>query len=510
MVASRTLAAAALAAAVLATTACKGKQEPAATSGDRTGSGSGSGSAHAAKPPTPPPAPLPPVPLAADPGGATGKVRWAESFGGYGSDAARAIAFGGGQLAVGGFFADECTFGNLGARKSAGGSDAFVVALGPDGQPRWLQTFGAGRDDVVNGVAVAKDGRVLAVGNFLDKLDIAGKKGHATAEAAGSDDLFAAAFTKDGQPDWLWTAGGIYSDGADAAAATPDGGWLVGGSFIEEGRFGPDVYKSKGGHDAILAKLAPTGEVQWVKQMGGAYNDAIQSIAVDGQGNIYVLGEFVDTATFGGPPIANQGNAGSDIAVAKLAPDGTHLWSKGFGSKGNDFAGSIAVDPAGNVTAVGSFEGAIAVGDETYGSVGQYDVVVVHMDPGGAVQWVKTWGSHGTDIGSGVAADASGNVVVTGWFEDSVLIGDKTVSSHGNRDIFAAKLDPKGAVLWVDAFGDHDHDQGRAVAIDADGNPVLAGVYRFKFDGVTPPLESVHKEDDKLPKPDVLVVGLAR
>ena len=196
--------------------------------------------------------------------------------------------------------------------------------------------------------------------------------------------------------------------------------------------------------------------------------------------------------------------------MVKLAPDGSHLWSKGFGSKGNDFAGGIAVDPAGNVTAVGSFEGAIAVGDETYGSVGQYDIVVIRLDTAGAVQWVKTWGSRGTDIGSGVAADASGNVVVTGWFEDSVLFGEKTLSSKGNRDIFAVKLDLAGKVLWADGFGDHDHNQGRAVAFDGDGNPVLAGIYRFAFDGVTPPLESVRADDDKLPKPDVLVVGLAR
>ena len=387
MAASRTLVAtlaAALAAAPLA--ACKGKHEPAATSGARTGSGCPPARPPPARPPiarAPAPAPLPAVPLAADPGGATGKVRWAEGFGGYGSDAARGIAYGDGTIAVGGYFEKECTFGKLGARKSAGGSDAFVVSLGTDGQPRWVQTFGGGRDDVVNGVAVGKDGTVLAVGNFLDKLDIAGKKGHVTAEAAGSDDLFAAAFTKDGQPAWLWTSGGIDSDGANAVAATPDGGWLVGGSFIGEGRFGTQVYKSKGGHDAILARLAPTGEVQWVKQMGGLYNDDIRSIAVDGQGNIYFLAEFVDSASFGGPPLENQGNAGSDIAVVKLAPDGSFRWAKGFGSKGNDYAGAIAVDPAGDVTAVGSFEGAIKVGDQTYGSVGQYDVVAVHLDPEG-------------------------------------------------------------------------------------------------------------------------------
>jgi hypothetical protein len=72
------------------------------------------------------------------------------------------------------------------------------------------------------------------------------------------------------------------------------------------------------------------------------------------------------------------------------------------------------------------------------------------------------------------------------------------------------KLDPKGAIVWLDTFGDHDHDQGRAIALDPDGDPVVTGVYRYKLDATTPPLDSVRAPDDKLPKTDVFVLGLSR
>ena len=75
--------------------------------------------------------------------------------------------------------------------------------------------------------------------------------------------------------------------------------------------------------------------------------------------------------------------------------------------------------------------------------------------------------------------------MITGLFEGTLLLGDKTITSHGNRDIFVTKLDPKGKVLWADGFGDHDHDQGKAVAIDGDGNPVVTGIFRFSFDAVS-------------------------
>ncbi|MCE9572490.1 MAG: hypothetical protein K8W52_04980, partial [Deltaproteobacteria bacterium] len=446
-----------------------------------------------------------------------GAPRWAVGLGGLGADVARAIAVAPGAaidgpadgkavIAVAGYFDGEATFGALGARKSKGGTDAFVTALAADGTPRWVQTFGSGRDDVASGVAISKDGHVVVVGNFVDKMDVAGIKG----QAANSDDLYAAAFKPDGSPEWLWTAGGIDSDGANCVAATPDGGWIIGGSFINEAKFGDTVFQSKGGGDAILARLEPTGKVRWVQQLGGEYNDAIRSVAVDADGNLYLLAEFVDTATFGGEPLKNTGNAGADLAIVKLDGNGKHLWSRNLGSRLSDVAGTITVDATGAVTVTGSFEGKLFAGSEQYAAVGQLDVLIAHYTADGTLAWVKTWGGEGTDIAGGVIADASGNLFVTGWYEGAVLFGKTALASKGNRDVFAVKLSAAGEVQWAESFGDHDHDQGRAIAIDAHGNPVITGVYRFAFDAVKPPLQSTRAPDDKLPKPDVFVLGLSK
>ena len=53
------------------------------------------------------------------------------------------------------------------------------------------------------------------------------------------DDLFAVEYDKDGNAQWLWTLGGIDSDGANAVAALPDGGWIIGGSYTDSK--GPDA-----------------------------------------------------------------------------------------------------------------------------------------------------------------------------------------------------------------------------------------------------------------------------
>jgi hypothetical protein len=178
--------------------------------------------------------------LAKDRGGATGKPLWAIGFGGLGIDAPRAIAVapGGDSYAVG-YFDGEAEFGAAGKHRAADndkdpkhpGTDAFLVRIDPDGKIAWARTFGAGRDDAANGVAVRGD-RIVVVGQFLDRLEL-GELKHA---AAGSDDMFVAAFDLRGEPQWLWTAGGLDSDGANAVVATPDGGWVVGGSFRSSSR----------------------------------------------------------------------------------------------------------------------------------------------------------------------------------------------------------------------------------------------------------------------------------
>src|SRR3569623_1916615 len=159
-----------------------------------------------------------------------------------------------------GYFDGECDFGAPGGKKaSAGGSDGFLAKLTADGKMAWVQQYGAKRDDDAKAVAAHGD-RVVVVGNFLDEI----KAGEYAHKAVGSDDLFAAAYDKTGAVQWLWTLGGIDSDGANTVAASPDGGWVIGGSYSDSITIGSTVLKSKGKTDALLIKLAPSGDLQWI------------------------------------------------------------------------------------------------------------------------------------------------------------------------------------------------------------------------------------------------------
>jgi hypothetical protein len=457
--------------------------------------------------------------LAADTGGATGKPLWATGFGGLGIDAPRGVATAGGDIYVVGYFDGETDLGPAGKHAATPnakdpkktGSDAYLVKLNADGAIAWGKTFGAGRDDVANGVAVRGD-RVVVVGQFLDELDL----GEFKHPAAGSDDMFVAAFDRAGEPQWLWTAGGIDSDGANAVAAAPDGGWIIGGSFSQTVELQGTTLKSRGGTDAMLIKLAANGDLQWVKQFGGRYNDTITHLAVDARGNIYVQGVFRDTADWGGAPLTAHGGSDNDIVLAKYDLNGDHVWSKGFGNAFNDVAGGLTVDPAGNLTMVGSFDKSVSFGDgDDHTSNGEADAFIARYTTDGKLVWARTFGGDREDIAFGVAADAAGNTVTTGWFQGKIEVGKTTLVSEGtNKDVFAVKLDAKGAVVWAERWGDHDHDQGRAIAIDDKGSAIVVGIFRFTLSlggaGAPRALESVRAPEDRVPKPDTFVIKLDR
>lgn len=454
-----------------------------------------------------PPAPLPPLP--ADPGGATGKPRWAVSFGGATSDSPRGLAADDRGLVLAGLFTGEAVFGKAGERTAKGKSDALVMALDHDGAPAWIVPMGGIEEDVANAVAVRAD-RVLAVGNFAGRLTVQGADGAAplVSQGAGSDDLFAVCLDRAGAAQWAFTAGGRDSDGANSVAAASDG-WIIGGSFSGRAQFGTTELESRGATDALLVKLSPEGEVRWVKQFGGRYKDMIWRVAVDPSDNVFVQGVFADEVSWGGDPLKTRNGNDNDIVLAKYDANGNHLWSRRFGNAFNELAGGLAVDAAGFASITGSFDLSIDFGKGEVPAAGESDVYVARFSPTGELVWSTTFGASREDIGFGIAADQTGNVVVAGWFQRVVDFGGGAKASYGNQDAFVVKLDANGKHVWSTTFGDKDHDQARALAVDDKGRPVVAGTYRFDLTSGSS-IHSVHAPGDRAPPPDIFVTAFER
>jgi hypothetical protein len=245
---------------------------------------------------------------------------------------------------------------------------------------------------------------------------------------------------------------------------------------------------------------ACTGVVEWAKRFGGSGNQTVYGVAADAAGNVVVVGQFAGTVDFGGGPLTSAG--GQDIFVAKLDPNGGHLWSKRYGDAAEQFGASVAVDDGGNVVVVGYFAGAVDFGGGPLPSAGGQDIFVAKLDPGGAHLWSQRFGDASDQHGTHVAVDGSGNVVVTGSMAGSVDFGGGPLTSAGSNDVFVVKLDPGGGHVWSERFGGAGDESASGVAVDAAGDVALTGHFTAAIDFGGGPLVSAGVTDIFLAKLD--------
>lgn len=228
--------------------------------------------------------------------------------------------------------------------------------------------------------------------------------------------------------------------------------------------------------DLFVARYRASGELIWARSVGGPNREIGTGVASDSAGNTLVSGHFQVGALMGGIRLTNLGN--SDGVLLKYTPAGTVLWSRVLGGPGDDNATGVATDAAGNAYVCGFAQGGASFGGVTVTNRGGVDVFLAKFDPSGTLLWVRTAGGSGVDVANGVALDGGGNVILTGYFSETAQFGNASITAAGNVDLFLAKFDSDGNVLWARSAGGLEQDYGFAVAADVDGSIAVVGTLR--------------------------------
>ncbi len=219
----------------------------------------------------------------------------------------------------------------------------------------------------------------------------------------------------------------------------------------------------------------------WLNQGSGSSSVFSNAIAVDDSGNTYVTGYFSKSMVLGAYTF--QSSNFSDMFVAKLDSNGNILWAKsagGGGQYGSNQGSAIAVDKSGNVYVAGKFRYTITFGTLKGSNSGNSELFVAKFDKDGKEKWLKTCGSTDQTAAehiTGLALDSSSNVYITGYTEKTALFGTFKVTTVFGRDIFAAKLDTNGNWKWVKSAGSDSDDRGHAIAVDTQGNVYITGYF---------------------------------
>jgi hypothetical protein len=161
---------------------------------------------------------------------------------------------------------------------------------------------------------------------------------------------------------------------------------------------------------------------------------------VDATGNSYVHGIFTGTATFGTNILISRG--ADDIFLAKYDTDGNLLWIQQAGGPGNedDFGGAIALHTSGNIYIGGSYLLNATFGGITLTNSGDHDLYIAKYNNAGTLLYAQSGGGTDYDYCRGIGVDRNGNCYLTGRFSGAASLGSLNLTSTGVNDLFVAKL----------------------------------------------------------------------
>ncbi|WP_437679122.1 SBBP repeat-containing protein [Sorangium sp. So ce131] len=178
-----------------------------------------------------------------------------------------------------------------------------------------------------------------------------------------------------------------------------------------------------------------------------------------------------------------MGTAGSmgatDAFFLRRPLDGTtEPMIKVFGASGTDHGRLVASRPDGTVIIAGTFQNNVSFDGNQLNSVGgSTDIFVAKLDSDGNLLWLGHIGGMGVDAVHGLSVDRDGGVFIAGTIVNRVTIFDETLGAGGGEDIFVAKISPDGRLLWSRAYGDTSTQRAQDVAATPDGGAVVVGSF---------------------------------
>ncbi|WP_247232093.1 SBBP repeat-containing protein [Telluribacter sp. SYSU D00476] len=381
-----------------------------------------------------------------------------------------------GNVYVTGGFTGTATFGST-TLISNGISDIFIVKYNNKGDVLWAKQAGGPLADQGYGITLDEQGNFYITGYISGTATF----GTLSLTSTGERDIFISKYSTNGEVQWARNAGGTNFDSGYGIALDRGGNPYVTGSFQSTATFGTTTLTSRGSNDVFIAKYNSNGDILWAQQAGGTDSDGVSDIAVDENGNAYIIGSFTGTATFGAftlTAVAHSRATDSNLFVVKYNSAGEALWVRQESGMGS-FGSGIAVDGSGNVYVTGT----IYIGAFTP------DIHIAKYTTTGEIQWSGFIGRMGgTEYGADIAVDKNGNVYVIGRTHGSQIgIGKRTSSGlvsvdidivhYGDDDIIVVKFDNNGNLYWARSAGGPGDDVGLGIAVDEQGTAYTTGYF---------------------------------
>ena len=271
------------------------------------------------------------------------------------------------------------TFGTLTLPIPPGAdSTSFVTKISPAGVFQWVRGFEGIDGERDNRIAIDSNANVYVAGGYWGTKTF----GSTTLTSKGGVDIFVIKFDSAGNQQWVKTTGSTLDDRANDITVDKNDDLYITGEFRDIVPFGYDTLDNHGGpngRDIFVSKMKTDGSWVWATRAGSTSGgDRGNRIVSNIKGDLFVTGQFSDTAKFG----------------ANITLNNTDL----------------------------------------------LQIFVASIDTAGNWKWALQGGGVGDDRGNGLATYDSCFVYATGYFPGNAQFGSIAVNGYGNKDIFVASI----------------------------------------------------------------------
>jgi hypothetical protein len=434
-----------------------------------------------------------------------GSYQWAKKIGTTSDEEITALELdASGNLYITGNFVNTLDFdpsSGIANLTSSGSIDIFLAKYNVNGDYVWAKSIGGTSDDKSNSVVMDSSGNLFITGFFKNTADFDPSAAVANLTSLGGRDIFLAKYNSNG--DYLWAQGiegGFVAQG-NSLALDNIGNVYITGYFEYTSDFDPSSgvanLTSMGLKDVFLAKYSTNGNYLWANAIGGSSDDNANSLVIDSNGSVNVVGSFKEDVDFDSSSSVEILSAPSNTIncfVGKYNSSGVYENAIKIGgyskTEYGDSGEVIATDSNGNIYVSGYFSGTADFDPSSnvvnLTSKGLRDIFIAKYDSYGNYLWANSIEGTGEQDVSALELDANGNIFITGSFRESPDFdpssGVANLTSNGSQDVFIAKYDSNGNYLWAKSIGGIGYDASGELKLDASNNIYLVGKFMNTVD----------------------------
>jgi len=300
----------------------------------------------------------------------------------------------------------------------AGGTDLYLLRTDASLNVLWERTFGGPGYDIGNEVRICPDGGFVVVG-------------HTSSNGAGKADLWLLKTDAEGRQVWSKTFGTPEDDWGFAVLLTDGGGYIAAGSS-------GDIAANQ---DIFVVRTDEAGNEVWTRTYGGDKDE-------NGDGLAAVEGGYVVSGT-----TESFGALEADAFLMAIDSNGEMSWIQTYGGQGVQFGHKLAVSADG---------GLVLAGASISPATGEWNALAVRTDDRGKLLRLTTFGLPG-------AGEEYATTVLPADDGGFYFCGTSPAQNGGGPDFLAAKLNSRLKLEWQRTYGGSGRDVGLSAARSGTG-----------------------------------------